>query len=277
MQKYVLLCIAAFGVLMLICREYSLQPTGTLQVHIGNVGQGDGILLTSPSGKHVVIDGGPNLDLLSFLGTAMPWFDRTVELLVLTHPDADHITALPELINRYRVQAILMTAIDHNSGRYEALLQGIDTQNIPIITPQLGQIIELGDGAKLEVLWPTTSLIGVKPDRPNDTSVVLRASFGSKSILLAGDIEAAAEAALLATGQNLRADYLKIPHHGSSTSTSTGFLLAVNPTYAVITAGKDNKFGHPHSEVTNRLDHFNIPYWITGKDGNLRIDLDSTK
>ena len=111
------------GLLLLICcvscvlciREYTKQANGTLQWYVPYIGQGDAMLLITPSGNQIIIDGGPNTDLLSFLGTAMPWFDRSIELLIISHPDADHITALPELLRRYTVKNILCTGINHSS------------------------------------------------------------------------------------------------------------------------------------------------------------------
>jgi competence protein ComEC len=242
----------------LFIREISLLPDGKLHLYLFDVDQGDAIFLVTPSGKQIVIDGGPNLTALEHLGTHMPFFDRTIDLLVLSHPDADHITALPEVLKRYDVGRILMTGAEHTSGRYESLLNSITSRKIPVLLPHEGVDVVMGDGVQLDIIWPTVDALRSNEFSSNDLSVVLRVLYKEHSILLTGDIEEKAENAILATGADIRSDIIKVPHHGSRTSSSTGFLLAVNPDLALISAGKDNRFGHPHSDVMDRYQLFGI-------------------
>ncbi|MDD5470212.1 MAG: ComEC/Rec2 family competence protein [Candidatus Peribacteraceae bacterium] len=259
------------GLLVLAAHEYSLLPDGQLHVHLLDVGQGDALLLTTPSGKQIVIDGGPDLSLLEHLGARMPFFDRTIELLVLTHPDADHISALPEILKRYRVERMLLSGIQYDSSRYAALLAGLERSRIPILLPEPRSAIAMGDGVVLEVLWPIATDAFARAAGSNETSIVLLARYGEQSILCTGDIETAQEADLLASGTDVRSTVLKAPHHGSRTSSSTGFLLAVQPEVALISAGRENQFGHPHFDILERYGHLAIPVRSTAHEGTISL------
>ena len=277
MNRSYLLILALTLTLALLTREAWLQPNNTLTWHVPYIGQGDAMLLTTPSGKQIVVDGGESLELLRFLGANMPWFDRTIELLILSHPDADHITALPELLKRYKVETILMTGLQHSSGHYDKFLHYIQEHQISLVSPEFGKRINMGDGVLLETLWPLEPQVGQKPHDPNHESVVVRVVYGNKKILLAGDIDKAAERQILASGQNIQADHLKVAHHGSDTSTLSEFIQAVNPNTAVISAGKDNRFGHPHTQVIERLEQEGVEVWVTAKDGDFIVEIDGEK
>jgi competence protein ComEC len=259
--------------IVLLGREITLQENGTMRWEVPYIGQGDAMLITTPSGKQIVIDGGPNQDLLTVLGEKMPWFDRTIELVILSHPDSDHITALPEVLRRYNIQTIIMTGLQHTSGRYASFVDAITQNNIRLITPEFGKRIDMGDGVVLETIWPLAKKVGQKTNSANHESVVVRVLYGTQSILLTGDIEAEAEHAILASGQDIHADFLQVAHHGSRSSTVQEFLNAVNPKMAIISVGKDNQFNHPHTEVVQRLLAKNIPIWNTAEDGNFSLEL----
>jgi competence protein ComEC len=261
---------------LLVCTIFlytqsAILPGSGLIIRVCNTGQGDAVLLRTPSGKIIAIDGGPNQDVLMDLGEFMPWFNRTIELMVLTHPDADHITALPNILRRYNVQNVLMTGVEHHSGRHNELIDLLATKNVNIITPKAGQVFDFGDGAILRTIWPKNDIFGTKPDQPNNTSIVLQAEFNNQSMLLTGDIEHETETEILASGQQIRSTYIKVPHHGSTTSSSTGFLIAVQPAMAIISAGVDNKFGHPHQVVVDRYAALHIPIWNTASQGDFEV------
>jgi competence protein ComEC len=265
-------CLLLFCLLAL--REYSLQPDGKLHVTTLNVGQGDSILLQGPSGKNIVIDGGPDLSLLRSLGVYLPFFDRSIDLLVLTHPERDHVTAFPELLRRYDVQQVLLTGVQHDLGQYNALLHELRVQNIPLLLVSSPSALDLGDGMSLEILWPREVLLGKNIRARNDTSIVLRGLFGGRSVLLPGDMEEGVENALLSLGEMLRSDILKVPHHGSRTSSSTGFLLAVSPKVAIASVGNKNPYGHPHEEIVLRYERLGIPLSTTGTEGDISYVID---
>jgi competence protein ComEC len=261
--------------LILFCvRELSVGANGHLSVRVLDVGQGDSILLRSPSGKQVLIDGGPDLTTLTRLAENMPFLDRTIELLVLTHPDLDHFASFPEILRRYKVERVLMTGIEKSDARYQELLSLIKQKRAAVILADPSKDIDLGDGVVLDVVWPKAGLLGVRPPDTNDTGIVLRALYKGQSILFTADIEKKAEEALLKTGADIDADIIKVGHHGSRTSSSTGFLLAVTPKLSLISAGRDNSYGHPHADVMERYRYFHIPVRVTAHEGTLAIELE---
>lgn len=238
-----------------------------------DVGQGDSILLVSATGKQVLIDGGPDRTALTRLGQTMPFLDRTIELLILTHPDADHVTSLPDVLKRYDVERILLTGVKHDSTIYANFLRAAEAEGAQLLFADPSVDIDMGDGLVLDIVWPGPGLLGTKPKASNETSVVVRAFAGDTSLLLTGDIEDGAESGILASGADIDSDILKVAHHGSRTSSATGFLLATSPRLAVISVGRQNKFGHPHPWVIKRLKHLGIPYRTTAEEGTITIPL----
>src|SRR3989344_7954808 len=146
---------ALLALSLLLLREISLLPDGTLHMHVLDVGQGDAILFVTPSGKQILVDGGPDLSALEHLGSFLPFFDRTIELLVLIHPDLDHITALPEVAARYRIERILLSGAAGSSGRYEMLLAVLQDSGTKVMLADPLRDIDLGDGVMLDVVWPS--------------------------------------------------------------------------------------------------------------------------
>jgi len=269
-RKVWLLC----GALLLPCalvagREFRLLPDGQAHAYILDVGQGDAILLVSPSGKRILIDGGPDLSALEQLGAHLPFFDRRIDLVAFTHPDSDHITALPEVLKRYRVGRILFSPVEHVSGQYERLLTLVEAKRIPVILPDPSQDIDFGDGLVLDILWPPKNLM--RSEDTNRASLVLRALAGSGSVLLTGDIDEAGEEAMIGAGTPLAATVLKVSHHGSAGATSLPLLSATHPALAVISVGKDNRFGHPSPEMLARLSQLKIPVRTTMEEGTIDL------
>lgn len=254
--------------------EWERMPDNKLHITMLDVGQGDSILITTPSGQRILVDGGPDLSALERLGEELPFLNRNIDLLVITHTDADHITALSQVLNRYDVAQVLMTGAEATSSRYKAFLDSIRNSDAEIIIADSSNDLDLGEGVMLDILWPTTSILGEKVKHPNDASIVAKLTWKDDSILLAGDIEEKVEKELLKSGIDLRADILKAPHHGSKTSSSTGFLIAVDPELALISVGGDNKFGHPHPRIISRYDHFGIPVRRTDREGRVEVVFD---
>jgi competence protein ComEC len=269
-----LLLAVLIGVLLLALLEWQKLPSGKLQIHVFDVGQGDSLFIQSPQGYQIVIDGGPDMSLLEHLGAVMPWFDRSIDLLILSHFDADHITALPELLKRYDVEKILMTGTDHGSGRSEAVLHYIVQQGVPVVFPSQLDGLQLSDGLQMNVLWPHDVIVGLDVDEPNHHSIVMQFTYGNTSFLATGDIDIAAELEILRMGVDVRSTIMMAPHHGSNTSSSTGFILAVDPDYAVASAGKENRFGHPHQEVVTRYEALGVELLRTDEVGSVRFECD---
>ncbi len=252
-------------------REWRLQPDGTAYMHALYVGQGDGLLIASPSGQDILIDGGPDWSVLEGLGEKLPFFDRSIALLVLTHPDADHVNGLPEVLRRYNVRQVLLTGVEKQTPVYRELLSLLAENDIPVILAHAGTDIDFGDGLVLDTVWPLAPLLGEHPKKANNTSVVLRALCGKDAILLTGDIEREAELAILQSGADVHANILKAAHHGSRTSSATGFLLATKAELVVISSGRDNSFGHPHAEVTKRYASLGMKTRNTAEEGVVTV------
>lgn len=243
-----------------------------------DVGQGDAILATFKS-TQVLIDGGPNNQVVDCLGQHLPFWDREIELVVLTHPEEDHYRGLIEVVRRYRVGTLLTTNLEHQSGDYQLLVTEVKNRGIKVVNPVVGQEIEVGL-ISLDILWPSqTSLavLGASPttSNPNDYSIVSRLSFGTFDILLAGDIQPPVtdQTVPQVLGLSGEIEVLKIPHHGSKNGLTDTFLKVVNPKLAVISVGK-NAWGHPHQEILKLLEDRGITTYRTDKTGEVEIETD---
>ncbi len=229
-------------------------PDGRLHVAFLDVGQGDAILITTPQGRQVLVDGGPSpTALASALGKEMPFWDRSIDLVVMTHADADHIGGLVEVLDRYRVTGWLDNGRPDEDPLFRECQALLTRAHVARQVVYAGYRLDLGRGLGLEVLHPPPGLMVGTQAEANNNSVVLRLEWGQARFLLTGDLEAEGEEWLLRSGLPLAADVLKVGHHGSGGSSTAGFLAAVRPRYAVISVGADNRFGHPDRAVLERL------------------------
>jgi competence protein ComEC len=246
-------------------------PDNNLHVSFLNVGQGDAILIQTPSGQDILIDGGPDAQQINLeLSKKLSFWDRTIDLVVCTQPQADHVTGLIEVLQRYKVQQVLETDIAYDSSVYEEWLKVVEDEEAEYNTACAGQDIDLGNGIKIEVLNPPASLWAGTSDDIDNNGVVLRLNWNKVSFLFTADIREEVEFELIEQRANLKSTVLKVAHHGSKTSTSTQFLAAVDPEVAVICVGADNTFGHPSPEVLERL------IGRLGEDNVYRTDEDDT-
>ena len=233
------------------------QPSGTLKVTFADVGQGDMTIITTPSGKVIVVDGGPDPDLAAIaLGDALPFWKRDVDLVILTHPHSDHVAGLNETLRRYDVARVLERRQTFDSADYAAwvkLTNAEAAQGAELLSAIPGLTLTFDDGATVEILGPPETLLTGTASDVDNGSVVARVSYGARSFLLTGDLFAEGERWLVGSGQRLDSDVLKVGHHGSRSSTTQAFVDAVSPVVAVISAGADNRHGHPHAEVVERL------------------------
>ena len=227
-----------------------------LKVHVLDVGQGDSILIESPTGRRVLIDGGPDGSLLQGrLAEHLPWWSRRIDVVILTHPSADHLIGLTETLRRYDVGFVVDPQLESGTvygQQWESVLR--EHSDLAVVRAERGAALDLGGGAHLEILHPP-------PNRPFDTatehddnSVVAKLSYGDVSFLFAADIYSPGEEFLLKSAVDVRATVLKVAHQGSRYSSSKEFLEAVSPQVAIISAGEDNRFGHPHPETLERLE-----------------------
>ena len=227
------------------------MPDNRLHVSILDVGQGDAILIQQGN-QQVLVDGGPSPQAITLeLSRKMPFWDRTIELVVLTHPDTDHVTGLVEVLDRYQVKQVLHPDLDFESDIYDEWLRSV--KDIKTTIAQAGQQNSLGE-ATIEVLNPRIPHLTDTGSDTDNNGVVLHITMGEVSFLLTADIMWEAELELIAHRANLTSTVLKVAHHGSNTSTTPEFLAVVNPQLAVISAGADNRFNHPTPEIMQRLE-----------------------
>ncbi|MGD2143063.1 MAG: DNA internalization-related competence protein ComEC/Rec2 [Anaerolineae bacterium] len=249
-------------------------PDGRLYVTFLDVGQGDAIFIQTPSGRQVLVDGGavPSV-LLSRLGRRMPFWDRSLDLVVLTHPDLDHLSGLVSVMERYRVDAIVrrdMGCADPVCERWREL---VEEEEAAVYRGEAGLHVDIEGELQLEVLHPGPELLATGDF--NNNSIVMRLEYGQVSTLLTGDVEAEAEEQMLFNESRLESTVLKAAHHGGCDSTGPAFLEAVDPEVVVISVGADNEFGHPCEEVLGRLEGRTI--YRTDQHGTVEMVSDGTR
>ena len=223
------------------------------------VNRGDAIWFQTPHGKEVLIDGGDDIRILSELEKYRPFWDRSIDILIITHPDKDHYGGAIEVLKRFDVQNVILTGALKSDPYYNELFRIIQEKNVHMMFAYADTDFII-DGVEFDFLYPFTSQFANSKAADNNYSLVLKVQYNGKKILLTGDAEKEAEEILLQSDLNLSADVLKIGHHGSKTSSTKSFLQAVKPEKAIITTGVKNSFGHPHLEVLERLEEMNIPF-----------------
>ena len=255
---------------ILVSAAAATMPDNNLHISFLDVGQGDAILIHRGR-QQVLVDGGPSPQAITLeLGKKMPFWDRTIELMVSTHPSADHVTGLVEVANRYKVKQVLYPNLDFESDIYGQWLRSVEEKDIESHIAQVGQRIDLGGGAIIEVLNPQRPPLTDTYSDIDNNGVVLHIVMGEVSFLLTADAMWEAEFELIAHRANLSSTVLKVAHHGSDTSTTPQFLAVVDPKLAVISVGEDNTFGHPRDEVMGRLTE------KVGSENIYRTDEDGT-
>ncbi|NMB48061.1 MBL fold metallo-hydrolase [Candidatus Kuenenbacteria bacterium] len=267
--------------------EQNNQPTpeaaenkpAEMKVIFLDVGQGDAILIETPSGQQILLDGGEGQVVLEKLRQYLPIIDRTIELMILSHPHSDHLDGLVEVLKRYTVKEVWLTGVAHTSSSYLEFLNLIKDKNILVknifactTTPVAGcsEEITFEDKVKFKVLWPRENLTAKRVKDLNNTSLVLKLIYSDNSWLLTGDLDEAAEKILIANSpEDLEADILKVAHHGSSSATSEELLKLVSPAEALISVGADNDYGHPSLRIINRLKRAGVNIWRTDEKGDM--------
>jgi len=264
-----------FGIILMtsILFFLFLKPNeqSRLEVSFLDVGQGDSTLIRTPFGQNILIDGGPDDSVVYGLSQELPWWDRTIDLVILTHPHDDHVFGLIDVLERYRVKKVLYTGALHSSPGYIAWLELIRDKKIPLAIIRGQQRINLGDGCYLDILYPNEDFVNKEVEELNNTSIVTKLVYGETSFLFTGDAEAELENKLLELGIDISANVLKVAHHGSDTSSRADFLVAVDSDIAVISVSSDNDFGHPSGRALKRLERSGAKVYRTDKDGLIKF------
>jgi competence protein ComEC len=260
-------------VLLFVFLFFSQEKKSVLRIVFFNVGQGDSIFIESPTGTQMLIDGGKGSGITRFLGKEMGFWDREIDIVLATHMDLDHIGGLPDVLSLYSVKTVFLSKNKGKSKDADFFLSLIEDKNIPVYFPSQGEILSLGGGVFATFLFPSKES-GFFED-PNSASIILLLSYGEHTFLFTGDAPLSIEEYIAKKyGEKIRAHILKAGHHGSHTSTSEYFLTFVDPLYAIISAGCNNPYGHPHPAVLERLKKREIEILETCKEGHIIFESD---
>lgn len=270
--KPVFLLVLAAAAAIIWYAVFHFSGRQNLLVTFFDVGQGDAIFIEVPNGNQILIDGGPGDRILAKLGRTMPFWDRSIDLLVLTHPHADHLDGLLEVLKRYDIEMILESGVAHSIPEYKEWRELLERRDIEVITARAGEKVDAGARVTINILSPFDDYAGVTVKNVHDANVASRLTHGENSFLFMGDAEKMIEYRLLfESPQLLDADVLKVGHHGSKTSSGEEFLAAVSPEIAVIQVGRKNRFGHPVQEVLDRLAAVGAKILRTDRDRDIQI------
>ena len=250
---------------------FNNNPT-VLSVTFLDVGQGDAILIETPDGVQMLIDGGPDASVLPELAATLPWFDHTIDVIIGTHPDKDHIGGLVDVLKKYQVDTIITT---ENTGetttaeKYHDMLMG---EKAVVMMARTRQVYTLGASTTVKIFSPAADPSMLES---NTASIVAQVRYGEIEFLLSGDAPSSIENYLVETfGVQLKSEVLKLGHHGSKTSSSENFLTAVSPLFTVVSSGRDNSYGHPAKEVVERVNELSIPLVNTAEEGRITFQTD---
>lgn len=254
---------------------------GALTLAVLDIGQGDAIFIQDSVGHQILIDGGPDQKILARLPALMPVSDRSLDLLIVSHPHADHIAGLVEILNRYEVSAVMEAGAVYSSAIYAEWHRLLGEKNIPIIPAFRGEKISLARGAALEILAPFEDWRGRSGKEIHDSMVVARLTVNGRGLaMLTGDMETDLEDKLLAnvaednnSNNSLESLILKVGHHGSKTSSGKNFVKKVSPSYALISVGTDNRYGHPYPATLATFENFGIEILQTNQAGTIVFEI----
>lgn len=250
-----------------------------LKVIFCDVGQGDATFIRTPKGLDILIDGGPNEKVLDCLSKHQPFWDRTIEIMMLTHPHADHFVGLIDVLKRYTVLSFVAEKVENKSQGFKSLQKYVEQERIKSQYVYAGDRFTTKDGVKITVLGPSESFIeetspqGMIGENKEFGSLILLISYGEFDLLITGDSQKRElTKALASQGRTLQSiEVLQVPHHGSKTGLDEEIVDQIHPEVAVISVGKKNRYGHPHKEIEKILRDGNIKTLRTDKDGDVQI------
>jgi len=245
-----------------------------LKVIFLDIGQGDSILINTPQGKNILIDGGPDNTVIQKLGKYLPFYDKDIDIMILTHPHDDHVVGLVEVLRRYKVKEIYYTGVIHTSPSYLNWLEEIKKEGATLNLVDHPFNLDLEEDLTFKFLFPTESFLDKRVDNLNNTSIINQLVYKNKTFLFTGDAEIELEEELINGDLDLESNILKVCHHGSKTSSSREFLEAVQPEIVIISVGQNNKFGHPSYRTIKNLQKIGAQIYRTDRDGDVVIKSD---
>ncbi|MES2014619.1 MAG: MBL fold metallo-hydrolase [Patescibacteria group bacterium] len=264
MKHFLLLALLFFGTVLV----WVLPAPHGLRVSFLNIGQGDSIFIEGPTGIQMLVDAGPpDRSVLRELGSVMPFFDRSIDVVVESHPDQDHIGGIPDVFNRYSVGTFLEPGIPNDTKATKAVVGAVQTSGVKDVFARRGMRLILGGGAYADILFPDRDVSKLET---NTGSIVMHIVYGDTSFYLNGDSPQVIEKYLVALdGKKLQSTVLKAGHHGSKNSSAAEFVETVHPTYGVFSRGCNNRYGHPAPVVVQLFESLKIPTFDTCRDGRV--------
>lgn len=273
MSKFQKILVGLVGLCLVTLYCIWRLPDGRLHVSFMDVGQGDAVLLRGPMGELVLVDGGPDGLVLDRMGRELLPYEREIEMVIVSHPHADHIAGLIEVLRNYQVRNLLFTGVKYDYSGYRELMSLAKARGVRVLIARSDEDFRVG-WMGFDVVYPTRSLEGKSFPNVNNSSIVFRLVYGEKMMMFSGDLEEEKEKEVVAGGADLKADLLKAGHHGSKTSNSAGYLAKVAPSVVVISCGVDNQFGHPFAGTLERLLGTGAEVWRTDLDGTVEGESD---
>jgi competence protein ComEC len=265
--------LAIIAFLVWLSLIYTRGAENKLVVDFLDVGQGDAILIQAPKGE-VLIDGGPGKQILERIGEILPFTDHKIELVIMTHPDADHINGLVEVLKNYQVDEVMETGVVNDNKAYAEWQKLIEEKNIKDTIAKKGDKIDLGEGIELNFMWPEDDLKGKKVENTNDTSIVNFLDWGNIEVVLTGDAEIPVLDKIAVENPGIKIEILKQPHHGSKNGISNKFLETFEPDVSVISVGAKNRYGHPDQDTLDILGKLGIKIYRTDEQGTIKVIID---
>ena len=266
LKWYILLLLVFFSVTTwsVVIHE---NRNGILTVAFLNIGQGNATFIESPTGTQVVIDGGPNKTLMREISAVLPWYDRHIDIILASHPDRDHYEGFFSLLDKYSIDVFMESGIAGITNEFLSLKEKIVSKKIPSVTARRGEVIDIGGGAYIEIMFPDRDISGLET---NNGSIFVRLVYGETSVIISGDAPKAMENYLITLEpQKIDSDIIVLGHHGAKTSSSEEYIKAVSPEYAIISLGAGNSYGHPHKETLDTLNKLKVQILRTDQIGQI--------
>jgi len=254
---------------------WNLEHKPELQVYFFDVGQGDSIFIEAKDGTQILIDGGPTNKILPLLGGVMPFYDRSIDAVILTHPHADHVSGLIEVLKRYSVGKVIESGADYNTAEAKEFENLVSQKHIKKIIIDKPIKLVFFKNAELNFLFPDKSFEGQILKNVHDSALVSELDFEGKKILFVADAEKKLEQYLIQKGVLEDVDVLKAGHHGSKTSSNDFFLKIIKPEYAVISVGAKNRYGHPHQQTLSNLAAVSTQIFRTDLGGTIILQINN--
>ena len=253
---------------------WNLERKPELQIYFFDVGQGDAIFIEAKDGTQILIDGGPTNKILPLLGGVMPFYDHSIDAVISTHPHADHVSGLIEVLKRYKVGMVIESGASYQTAEAKEFENLVSEKHIKKIIIDKPVKLSFFKNAALNFLFPNKSFEGQILKNVHDSALISELDFEGKKILLMADAEKNLERYLLQKRVLGDVDVLKVGHHGSKTSSNDFFLKAVKPEYAVISMGARNRYGHPHQQTLSNLEAIGAQIFRTDINGSIILNID---